>query len=154
MTNQTDVLEEFKKPAKEEKKIPDENDAFMQALASGMQDLFKQQDVSQLFKQEETHPEKREFSETIQATIDKLQSSSEQVQAEVGLENEEELVNMMRDFGKMLDGEELDSALSGFLNEIMSREILYDPLKELGGKVHIFHVIDSLMLTLSVGKVA
>jgi hypothetical protein len=139
-SNSTDVLDEFKKPVNELKPVtePPMDDAFMQALSQGMQDLFKEAGLPNVPIPESTSTEpsvkpatSTSFSETVQATMSKLQSSSNQATSEAALESEEDLIAMMRDFSKMLEGEDLDSALSGFLNEIMSREILYEPLKEL-----------------------
>ncbi|KAG0240649.1 Pex19 protein family-domain-containing protein [Mortierella sp. GBAus27b] len=75
------------------------------------------------------------FQDRIARTMDKLKDSSEQVDAQVAEESEEALMaEMMRQMENMAEGGDFQNVLEGMMEQLMSRDILYEPMLDLKKK--------------------
>ncbi|KAF8982835.1 Peroxisome chaperone and import receptor [Entomortierella lignicola] len=75
------------------------------------------------------------FQDRIAQTMDKLKDSSEQVDAKVAEESEEALMaEMMRQMEGMAEGGDFQNVLEGMMEQLMSKDILYEPMLDLKQK--------------------
>ncbi|KAF9366139.1 Peroxisome chaperone and import receptor [Mortierella sp. NVP85] len=75
------------------------------------------------------------FQDRIAQTMDKLKDSSEQVEAQVAEESEDALMaEMMRQMESMADGGDFQNVLEGMMEQLMSKDILYEPMLDLKKK--------------------
>ncbi|KAF9913873.1 Peroxisome chaperone and import receptor [Lobosporangium transversale] len=75
------------------------------------------------------------FQDRIAKTMDKLKDSSEQVDAQVAEESEEALMaEMMRQMEGMAEGGDFQNVLEGMMEQLMSKDILYEPMLDLKQK--------------------
>ncbi|KAF9921662.1 Peroxisome chaperone and import receptor, partial [Modicella reniformis] len=136
---------------------------FSQQLASGMEELMKemnnnpelQRSFEEMFKgldvnskapaTEEVIPSSEasgpragdagSFQDRIGKTMNRLKDSSEQVDAQVAEESEEALMaEMMRQMEGMAEGGDFQNVLEGMMEQLMSRDILYEPMLDLKQK--------------------
>lgn len=134
------VLDEFEevKPAPKPQAL--ENDEFMALLQENMSKLMGGDDVEGLNFPAEQHSQPKEFQETISQTLNKLKDSSVQAEAKVQ-ESKNELgfdeaamEQMMKDLEGMMEGEDMEDIFGGVLSQLVNRELLYEPMKELADK--------------------
>ncbi|KAF9107068.1 Peroxisome chaperone and import receptor [Mortierella sp. AM989] len=130
---------------------------FSKQLASGMDELMKemnanpelQKSFEEMFKGLDVNgkapaessgvaPKAKgtgNFQDRIAKTMDKLKDSSEQVDAKVAEESEEALMaEMMRQMEGMSEGGDFQNVLEGMMEQLMSKEILYEPMLDLKEK--------------------
>ncbi|KAG0370806.1 Pex19 protein family-domain-containing protein [Gamsiella multidivaricata] len=75
------------------------------------------------------------FQDRIAKTMDKLKDSSEQVEAQVAEESEEALMaEMMKQMEGMAEGGDFQNVLEGMMEQLMSKDILYEPMLDLKQK--------------------
>ncbi|KAF8939702.1 Peroxisome chaperone and import receptor, partial [Dissophora ornata] len=75
------------------------------------------------------------FQDRIAKTMDKLKDSSEQVDAQVAEESEEALMaEMMKQMEGMAEGGDFQNVLEGMMEQLMSKDILYEPMLDLKQK--------------------
>ncbi|KAL7753511.1 Peroxisome chaperone and import receptor [Sorochytrium milnesiophthora] len=75
------------------------------------------------------------FQDKIKETMARMQNSSEQVGSELKDESPDALVaEMMKQMEQLTDSNEFEGMLENMMESLMSREILYDPLKDLAAK--------------------
>ncbi|KAI9088745.1 Pex19 protein [Phlyctochytrium arcticum] len=86
----------------------------------------------------------KSFQDTIANTMQKLRTSSSQVDQQVaedaklssmtGGMSEEAMEQMMRELEGMMSSGEFDNVFGGLMDQLMSKELLYEPMKDLAGK--------------------
>ncbi|KAI8923512.1 Pex19 protein family-domain-containing protein [Entophlyctis helioformis] len=86
----------------------------------------------------------QDFQSHIAQTMDKLKRSSEKADAQVaedmknlgGLEGMDEalLSDLLKDLEKMMDSDEYGGMFNGLMDELMKKDFLYEPMKELASK--------------------
>ncbi|KAG0355393.1 Peroxisome chaperone and import receptor [Podila minutissima] len=75
------------------------------------------------------------FQDRIAKTMDKLKDSSEQVEAQVAQDSEEALMaEMMKQMEGMAEGGDFQNVLEGMMEQLMSKDILYEPMLDLQQK--------------------
>ncbi|KAI8141451.1 Pex19 protein family-domain-containing protein [Fennellomyces sp. T-0311] len=77
------------------------------------------------------------FQEKIAQTMNKLKDSSKQVDssiAEEGVPEDAFMAEMMRQMESLAENGEFENVLEGMMQQLMSKELLYEPLKEMAGK--------------------
>ncbi|KAG0215122.1 Peroxisome chaperone and import receptor [Mortierella sp. GBA30] len=75
------------------------------------------------------------FQDRIAKTMDKLKDSSEQVEAQVAEDSEEALMaEMMKQMEGMAEGGDFQNVLEGMMEQLMSKDILYEPMLDLQQK--------------------
>ncbi|KAF9391265.1 Peroxisome chaperone and import receptor [Podila verticillata] len=75
------------------------------------------------------------FQDRIAKTMDKLKDSSEQVEAQVTQDSEEALMaEMMKQMEGMAEGGDFQNVLEGMMEQLMSKDILYEPMLDLQQK--------------------
>ncbi|KAG0032712.1 Peroxisome chaperone and import receptor [Podila clonocystis] len=75
------------------------------------------------------------FQDRITKTMDKLKDSSEQVEAQVAQDSEEALMaEMMKQMEGMAEGGDFQNVLEGMMEQLMSKDILYEPMLDLQQK--------------------
>ncbi|KAF9185220.1 Peroxisome chaperone and import receptor [Haplosporangium sp. Z 767] len=75
------------------------------------------------------------FQDRIAKTMDKLKDSSEQVEAQVAEDSEEALMaEMMKQMEGMAEGGDFQNVLEGMMEQLMSKDILYEPMLDLKQK--------------------
>ncbi|GJJ70769.1 peroxin-19 [Entomortierella parvispora] len=75
------------------------------------------------------------FQDRIAKTMDKLKDSSDQVDAQVAEESEEALMaEMMKQMEGMAEGGDFQNVLEGMMEQLMSKDILYEPMLDLQQK--------------------
>ncbi|KAG0315272.1 Peroxisome chaperone and import receptor [Dissophora globulifera] len=133
---------------------------FSKQLASGMEELMKemngnpelQKSFEEMFKGLDVNgkapataatvesagsskPAAASFQDRIAKTMDKLKDSSEQVDAQVAEESEEALMaEMMKQMEGMAEGGDFQNVLEGMMEQLMSKDILYEPMLDLQQK--------------------
>ncbi|KAG0221224.1 Peroxisome chaperone and import receptor, partial [Actinomortierella wolfii] len=142
----------------------DLNDEFTKQLAAGMEDLMKemsgnqelQKSFEEMFKNLDlagagppgssssssptpggsgSKPAGGSFQDRIAKTMDKLKDSSEQVDAKVAEDSEEALMaEMMRQMEGLAEGGDFQNVLEGMMEQLMSKDILYEPMTDLAQK--------------------
>ena len=106
--------QEFDQPPKQ-----DLDDEFMRQLSKEMESLLK--------------PEKMSVKEQVSHTMEQLKQSDSQV-SEATLEDADQLNQLMKELEGMLQTGDLDSLMGGLLDQIMTKELLHEPMKELSLK--------------------
>ncbi|KAF9578177.1 Peroxisome chaperone and import receptor [Lunasporangiospora selenospora] len=133
---------------------------FQKQLASGMEDLMKemnnnselQKSFEEMFKglgvdnksssEAASAPPSTEgsgkgasFQDRIAQTMDKLKDSSEQADALAAEESEDALMaEMMKQMEGMAEGGDFQNVLEGMMEQLMSKDILYEPMLDLKQK--------------------
>ncbi|KAG9072789.1 Peroxisome chaperone and import receptor [Linnemannia hyalina] len=127
---------------------------FSKQLASGMEELMKemngntelQKSFEEMFKGLDVNGKSTaaptpkaasaaSFQDRIAKTMDKLKDSSEQVDAQVAEESEEALMaEMMKQMEGMAEGGDFQNVLEGMMEQLMSKDILYEPMLDLQNK--------------------
>ncbi|RKP06262.1 Pex19 protein, partial [Thamnocephalis sphaerospora] len=77
------------------------------------------------------------FQDTITQTMNKLNDSSDKVRSEVDEAEEAPdalMAEMMRQMEQLADSGEFDGLVEGMMGQLMTREVLYEPMKELAEK--------------------
>ncbi|KAI9282375.1 Pex19 protein [Umbelopsis sp. AD052] len=78
---------------------------------------------------------KKSFQETIAQTMNKLRDSSDKVETDLSEESEDAFMQeMMRQMEGMADNSEFQNMLEGMMSQLMSKELLYEPMKDLATK--------------------
>ncbi|KAG0038830.1 Peroxisome chaperone and import receptor [Podila clonocystis] len=138
-----------------------ETDAeFQESMAMGMEELMRemssnsefQKTFDEMFKGMDLDLEKKSvgaptdsqakapeptgsFQDRITKTMDKLKDSSEQVEAQVAQDSEEALMaEMMKQMEGMAEGGDFQNVLEGMMEQLMSKDILYEPMLDLQQK--------------------
>ncbi|KAG0277261.1 Peroxisome chaperone and import receptor [Linnemannia exigua] len=130
---------------------------FSQQLASGMEELMKemngnaelQKSFEEMFKGLDVNGKSTasaaaaapkaastaSFQDRIAKTMDKLKDSSDQVDAQVAEDSEEALMaEMMKQMEGMAEGGDFQNVLEGMMEQLMSKDILYEPMLDLQNK--------------------
>ncbi|KAI9142204.1 Pex19 protein, partial [Paraphysoderma sedebokerense] len=131
------------------------SEEFASELAAGMEELMKEMESSPELKNvmerimggfdnqtteknesEKSFNEAGSFQDKINETLNKLKNSSDQVEAELGDPNSMEALmeQMFSQMDGLADSDEFQNVLEGMMQQLMSREILYEPLKDLAVK--------------------
>ena len=78
------------------------------------------------------------FKTALEETMERLQSSSDKVEAEVnsgaGLADDPMLAQMMKELDQLGDGEGFQQMIDTMMQELMSKELMFEPLKDLADK--------------------
>ncbi|KAI9274340.1 Pex19 protein [Phascolomyces articulosus] len=77
------------------------------------------------------------FQETIAQTMNKLKDSSKQVDssiAEEGVPDDAFMAEMMRQMESLAENGEFENVLEGMMQQLMSKELLYEPMKDMASK--------------------
>ncbi|CEI95362.1 hypothetical protein RMCBS344292_09551 [Rhizopus microsporus] len=153
-TTVTEVKEE------EEKEDLDnvlDNDEFAKQLAAGMENLmgqFGQEDdmkeafekVWASFDNNNTPDKTREaatsssktpqsFQEAIGKTMNKLKDSSKEIDSTIAEDSEDAfMAELMKQMESLADNGEFENVLEGMMSQLMSKELLYEPMKDLAQK--------------------
>ncbi|KAJ3168726.1 Peroxisome chaperone and import receptor [Geranomyces variabilis] len=87
---------------------------------------------------------KASFQDTVAQTMRKLRTSSDKVEQQVaddakmssltGGMSEEAMEAMMKELEGMMSSGDFDNALGGMMEQLMSKELLYEPMKDLASK--------------------
>ena len=92
---------------------------------------FPENDLDQEFL--EKFSQNIQFEESLKK--DSIKSTINSLRSKDSLENQDENVDDLLDnLNSLMDNGEFDSLLSGVMDQIMSKELLYDPLKDLSSK--------------------
>lgn len=77
------------------------------------------------------------FQEKIEETLNKLRNSQDKVGAEVmdGMMSDDMMAEMMKQMEGLVESGEFTTALEGMMEQLMAREVLYEPMKDLADKV-------------------
>jgi peroxin-19 len=140
------------------------DDEFMSALARNMESLLKEQSgdgqndgelkdimaaLSDLAAGKTPAEEQQQASKTtasstssnpieahVNRTLQKLRETETQ-QVDAGLPGEDDpaMEAMMKELEGLLAGEDIDNVLGGLMDQIMSKELLHEPMKDLASKV-------------------
>ncbi|KAJ3009408.1 hypothetical protein HKX48_007945 [Thoreauomyces humboldtii] len=85
----------------------------------------------------------KSFQDTVAQTMSKLRSSSDQVEQQVaddarmggaGGMSEDAMEQMMKELEGLMAGGDFDGVFGGLVEQLMSRELLYEPMKDLASK--------------------
>ncbi|KAJ9075205.1 Peroxisome chaperone and import receptor [Entomophthora muscae] len=77
----------------------------------------------------------KSFQSTINNTMNKLKNSSDQVKAEVKEDTPEALMEqLMRQMEGLSDSPDFEKAIEGMMGQIMTKDLLYEPMKDLTDK--------------------
>ncbi|KAG0267503.1 Peroxisome chaperone and import receptor [Mortierella polycephala] len=77
----------------------------------------------------------KSFQDRVAKTMDKLKDSSEQVDSQVAEGSEEALMaEMMKQMEGMSEGGDFQNVLDGMMEQLMSKDILYEPMLDLKNK--------------------
>ncbi|KAI9595529.1 Pex19 protein family-domain-containing protein [Syncephalis fuscata] len=79
------------------------------------------------------------FQDTITETMNRLKNSSNQAKTESKTAAEDEtpdalMAEMMRQMEQLTDSSDFDGIIDGMMNQLMTRDVLYEPMKELAEK--------------------
>ncbi|KAF9977296.1 Peroxisome chaperone and import receptor [Actinomortierella ambigua] len=138
-------------PDEDDEEGMDLNDEFTKQLAAGMEDLMKemngnenlQKTFEEMFKSVESATAGStsspatggSFQDRIAKTMDKLKDSSEQADAKAAESSDEALMaEMMRQMEGMAEGGDFQNVLEGMMEQLMSKDILYEPMQDLAQK--------------------
>ncbi|THH13901.1 hypothetical protein EW146_g6368 [Bondarzewia mesenterica] len=75
-----------------------------------------------------------EFQKNIRAAMQKLKESEDNLRADASTPGADELEKLLAQFGEGKTDEELGGLLDDMMSQLMNKEILYEPLKELSDK--------------------
>ncbi|CAE6506227.1 unnamed protein product [Rhizoctonia solani] len=133
-----------------------EDDAFQRTIRQAMDKLKTsddnakasgttnpQEDMSDLFKNlgvntDGTQTEDDAFQRTIRQAMDKLKTSDENAKASGSTDDLAELLKQLGEGGQDEDG--LQGMIEGMMGQLMSKEILYEPLVEMNDKFPAYFV--------------
>jgi hypothetical protein len=158
-----DVLEEFQEPVAVSKEDPNE-EAFMKLLQENMAKMMSGEDGPSLEQMgqlmaaapaatgETAEVEPRPFQDTISQTLNKLKSSDSEAQQKVtsggddfssmlsGMDGIDEgaMEQMMKELEGLMETGEFEDMFGGLVNQLASKDLLYEPLKDLSSKVLYF----------------
>ncbi|KAL1920263.1 uncharacterized protein VTP21DRAFT_1409 [Calcarisporiella thermophila] len=134
------------------------NDAFAKQLAKGMEELMQQigdapggfDALLKSFEELEAPSSAsgansmgavpsgeggKTFKDKIEQTMNKLKDSSEQIGSNISEQETDSLMaEMMKQMESMADTGEFNDMLEGMMKQLMSKDVLYEPLKELSEK--------------------
>ncbi|KAF9392073.1 Peroxisome chaperone and import receptor [Podila verticillata] len=131
------------------------DDEFKNSLAAGMEELMKemngnselQKSFEEMFKglgvdgkapveaPASTAAPGESFQDRIAKTMGKLKESSDEVDAKVAEDSEEALMaEMMKQMEGMAEGGDFQNVLEGMMEQLMSKDILYEPMFDLQQK--------------------
>ncbi|KAI9309409.1 Pex19 protein family-domain-containing protein [Cunninghamella echinulata] len=72
------------------------------------------------------------FQDTINQTMNKLKDSSKQVDTAINEENDDAfMAELMKQMEGLTDGGDFENVLEGMMSQLMSKEMLYEPMKDL-----------------------
>ncbi|ORX97581.1 Pex19 protein [Basidiobolus meristosporus CBS 931.73] len=75
------------------------------------------------------------FQEKVEQTMNKLRDSSEQVQAEVNEESSDAMLSeMIKQMESLTGSGEFDNVVEGMMGQLLTKDILYEPMRELASK--------------------
>ncbi|KAI7898500.1 Pex19 protein [Cokeromyces recurvatus] len=75
------------------------------------------------------------FQETIDKTLNKLKNSSKEIDSSIAEESEDAfMAELMKQMEALADNGEFEGVLEGMMSQLMSKELLYEPMKDLSGK--------------------
>ena len=79
----------------------------------------------------------------VSRTMSKLKQSDSQVESELSAQAQEDpaLELLMKELEGMMQGGDLDNVLGGLMDQILSKELLHEPIKDLASKVAIFNLV-------------
>lgn len=75
------------------------------------------------------------FQETIGKTMNKLKDSSKEIDTSINEESEDAfMAELMKQMESLADNGEFEGVLEGMMSQLMSKELLYEPMKDLSEK--------------------
>ncbi|KAI8071364.1 Pex19 protein [Gongronella butleri] len=75
------------------------------------------------------------FQDTIAQTMNKLKDSSKEVESSINEESEDAfMAELMKQMEGLADNGDFENVLEGMMSQLMSKEMLYEPMKELAEK--------------------
>ncbi|KAI8876260.1 Pex19 protein [Backusella circina FSU 941] len=133
-----------------------DGDEFAKQLAAGMEQLMGQMDDDEEMKKafesiwssydkptgatgtsREANSGKKttNFQETIGQTMNKLKDSSKEIDSSIADESEDAfMAELMKQMESLADSGDFENVLEGMMSQLMSKEMLYEPMKELSEK--------------------
>jgi peroxin-19 len=77
------------------------------------------------------------LSDHVSRTMNKLKQSDSQVESELAAQAQDDpaLEMLMKELEGMMQGGDLDNVLGGLMDQILSKELLHEPMKDLASKV-------------------
>lgn len=111
--------------------------AWQKLLIGDLEGTNPQENMSNLFNDLGADPESSDdaFQRTIRQAMDKLKTSDEHAKASGSTDDLAELLNQFSQGGQ--DEEGLQGMIEGMMGQLMSKEILYEPLVEMNDKVRL-----------------
>ncbi|CEP07288.1 hypothetical protein [Parasitella parasitica] len=77
----------------------------------------------------------KSFQETIGETMNKLKDSSKEIDSSIAEESEDAfMAELMKQMESLADNGEFEGVLEGMMSQLMSKELLYEPMKDLSQK--------------------
>ncbi|KAI8082611.1 Pex19 protein [Gilbertella persicaria] len=130
------------------------SDEFAKQLAAGMEQLMGQMNTDEndemkqafekvwasLDKNTEEEVKKvpktpQSFQDTIGKTMNKLKDSSKEIDTSMAEESEDAfMAELMKQMETLADNGEFEGVLEGMMSQLMSKELLYEPMKDLAQK--------------------
>ncbi|OBZ86849.1 Peroxisome biogenesis protein 19-1 [Choanephora cucurbitarum] len=125
------------------------SDDFAKQLAANMEQLMGQMgtdendEMKQAFekvwssfdKKEDQTEKPRSFQETIGKTMNKLKDSSKEIDSSMAEESEDAfMAELMKQMESLADNGEFEGVLEGMMSQLMSKDLLYEPMKDLSQK--------------------
>ncbi|KAI9298162.1 Pex19 protein, partial [Neoconidiobolus thromboides FSU 785] len=110
---------------------------FAKELSKGMEDLLKKANngedldasMENLIK---SATSKNSFQSTMDQTMNKLKNSNEQVKSEVKEDNMDSFMeDLMSQVGDMTNSGDFEKTIEGLITQIMNKDLLYEPMKDL-----------------------
>ncbi|KAM3579565.1 Peroxisome chaperone and import receptor, variant 2 [Umbelopsis sp. WA50703] len=78
---------------------------------------------------------KKTFQETIAQTMNKLKNSSDKVETDLSEEPDDAFMQeMMKQMESLADNGDFQNMLEGMMSQLMSKDLLYEPMKDLAAK--------------------
>ncbi|KAI7863153.1 Pex19 protein [Spinellus fusiger] len=137
-----------------------DNDEFARQLAAGMEELMghmggeQDPEMKQVFeqvwksldeanlpapstaaKEEGSATPGQSFQDTIAQTMNKLKDSSKQVDSSIAEEGEDAfMAELMKQMESFSDNGEFEGVLEGIMHQLLTKEMLYAPIKDLASK--------------------
>ncbi|KAG0749961.1 hypothetical protein G6F57_005052 [Rhizopus arrhizus] len=129
-----------------------DNDEFAKQLAAGMEHLmgqFEQEgemkntfekvwasfDTPEKNREASKTTQPQSFQEAIGKTMDKLKDSSKEIDSSIAEDSEEAfMAELMKQMESLADNGEFENVLEGMMSQLMSKELLYEPMKDLSQK--------------------
>ncbi|KXN72719.1 Pex19 protein [Conidiobolus coronatus NRRL 28638] len=148
--------QEQAQPAQATNDVPNEeifNNEFNEQLAQGMQELLKNlnlegegnEQFNELLKGLDQVPTangtapsssstSNNFSDAINQTMNKLKNSSDQVKADIDQDMGDELSEIIKQMEQLSDMPDFEKAIESMMGTIMTKDLLYQPMKDLADK--------------------